>query len=703
MDYVGKRNLEKKYFTPSKRIMRTLIIVLVLFLALASFGTLYALLAQMKGVARQRGLSFSTKTIPEAYLCCSNSATWQCVTGNEPSAIGKLARPKYLLRSSDVSKKDSSDHRPLRIGFVSYATGPYNAFAEDLWESMQKFAFPGEEVHFFLFTDRAEEKNFMNYPRVHKRLQERLGWPFDSLGRHFLYLNASEWFVDMDYMLAIDSDAKVVARLDESILGSRIATLQAWSFGRDKSTYNYESRMTPARAPYSSAYISSSERRCYFCGGLFGGTLEGFIRILEETVALARRDLAMNPPRVAIWHDESYLNRIFIDSPPTVVLSPAFMYPEPPADEWLIMQGSEQGAAAWRVPGGSGRRFQHKIYNLGVRKHRLKNLNEFQPIGATLPAIMSSSGKSMLFPLPLSNSYILPLLTFVVKAFERPTCLRRLLRSISTVYPTYAVIVLDDSSSPILNQEEISSYNLLLTYLRAEPDVGLSLGRNSLVNAVKTPYVLLLDDDFVMHEERFSESSPGGKLASLVSALIDGEFDIVGGCVDSTQGSAWSYSLAREGPTREHEGGWMKLMADVPCSLAETPPRPPDYTTEDASCWRVDMILNFFLARTSFLREVQWDPELKLGEHEDFFLRVKDSGGKVAMCRGFTANNDNTCDAVPAYKAKRQRVFDFWVHMFKKHSLTQMTTPAGIYTLKCEDDKNEICKIDVNQDNVWFN
>jgi hypothetical protein len=73
------------------------------------------------------------------------------------------------------------------------------------------------------------------------------------------------------------------------------------------------------------------------------------------------------------------------------------------------------------------------------------------------------------------------------------------------------------------------------------------------------------------------------------------------------------------------------------------------------------------------------------------------------MCRGFTADNDNTCDAVPAYKAKRQRVFDYWVHMFKKHSLSQMTTPAGVYTLQCGDpDLDDNCKIDVKQDNVWF-
>ena len=135
-------------------------------------------------------------------------------------------------------------------------------------------------------------------------------------------------------------------------------------------------------------------------------------------------------------------------------------------------------------------------------------------------------------------------------------------------------------------------------------------------------------------------------------------------------------------------------------------PRPPDYATDDIACWRVDMILNFFLARTSFLREVRWDPVFKVGEHEDFFLRAKDAGGRVAMCRGLVAQNDNTCDATALYKSKRKRVFDLWVHLFLKHDLTEMRTAAGTYKLVCNPSPPLVpgnCKIDVQQQGIWFN
>jgi hypothetical protein len=76
----------------------------------------------------------------------------------------------------------------------------------------------------------------------------------------------------------------------------------------------------------------------------------------------------------------------------------------------------------------------------------------------------------------------------------------------------------------------------------------------------------------------------------------------------------------------------------------------------------------------------------RLGEHEDFYLRVQQQKGRVGLCRGATAVNDNSCDASPLYKAKRGRVFDYWITFFQKHGLREMRTAAGRYILQCGDD-----------------
>jgi len=183
--------------------------------------------------------------------------------------------------------------------------------------------------------------------------------------------------------------------------------------------------------------------------------------------------------------------------------------------------------------------------------------------------------------------------TFIVKAFERRLCLTRLLDSTAAVYPNVPVIVLDDSSAPLLNASELSAATQRLPYLRyilSPFDVGLAAGRNALVDEVTTPFVLLLDDDFVLEA--------GSGIDRLQEVLERGVFDLAGGCIDSAHG----YSLLRS-------DAQLEVRSDVAC-IGQAD-RPPVWETPGLSCWKVDMINNFFLARTDFLRQVRWDPRLK--------------------------------------------------------------------------------------------
>jgi hypothetical protein len=51
------------------------------------------------------------------------------------------------------------------------------------------------------------------------------------------------------------------------------------------------------------------------------------------------------------------------------------------------------------------------------------------------------------------------------------------------------------------------------------------------------------------------------------------------------------------------------------------------FSSSTDACPRVDIVPNVLLARkTSLLGAHQWDQQLKVGEHEDFFLRAKKSG-----------------------------------------------------------------------------
>ena len=359
-------------------------------------------------VDKDAAAAFSNTAVVEP--CCAPRAGTRCVMSADP--------PLALRRG-----------RQLRIGFVTYATGPYGAFVEDLWASLRARAFVGHEVHLFFFTDRANDPFFLDDPRVHKRQQRRLGWPFDSLGRHFLYLAAADWFEGMDYLISVDADSILQGTLTESVLGDRIATIQAWQYGHPKRDWTLERRRTVMGVPFSSGFVTDAEATCYFTGNLFGGSREGFMQLLREIVDFARADLSAFPRRVALWHDESYLNAALFARAPSVIWGPNFMYPEPPSDEWLY---SDENVAhgVWRGPRGSSSsatdpaiRFPPNarvFLNLGVRKHSAHTLAEFQPLTSELPAEMSETGAARRFPLPPPKAQVASMFTFLVRVASVP-------------------------------------------------------------------------------------------------------------------------------------------------------------------------------------------------------------------------------------------------------------------------------------------
>lgn len=89
--------------------------------------------------------------------------------------------------------------------------------------------------------------------------------------------------------------------------------------------------------------------------------------------------------------------------------------------------------------------------------------------------------------------------TFLVKTHERPQCLRKLLLSLRTQFPRTRVIIADDGRVSLRHQLN----DELVTVLTLPYDVGLSAGRNALLERVETTYFVTLDDDFVLYDSQF--------------------------------------------------------------------------------------------------------------------------------------------------------------------------------------------------------
>lgn len=200
-----------------------------------------------------------------------------------------------------------------KVGLCIVATGRYNVFANKLIQSARKYFCVGHQVHYFVFADHhvdpAEDVTVV--------FQKRLGWPYDTLLRCKIYDEHKELYADCDYVFATDADMLFVAPVGDEIFSERVGTQHPGFIGR-RGTYDTN--------PKSRACMQAHEGEFYCAGGFYGGSYDEFLRINAVMSSNIMDDMSRNV--MAIWHDESHLNRYFWDNRPTLLLSPSYCYPE---------------------------------------------------------------------------------------------------------------------------------------------------------------------------------------------------------------------------------------------------------------------------------------------------------------------------------------------------------------------------------------
>nr|MCR5251985.1 glycosyl transferase family 6 [Lachnospiraceae bacterium] len=80
--------------------------------------------------------------------------------------------------------------------------------------------------------------------------------------------------------------------------------------------------------PGCTAYIKKGEGKYYFAGGFNGGRTEDYLKMIRCLAERIEEDLRNDI--IALWHDESQLNRYMndLDEKYYRILSPAYLYPE---------------------------------------------------------------------------------------------------------------------------------------------------------------------------------------------------------------------------------------------------------------------------------------------------------------------------------------------------------------------------------------
>lgn len=170
------------------------------------------------------------------------------------------------------------------------------------------------------------------------------------------------------------------------------------------------------------------------------------------------------------------------------------------------------------------------------------------------------------------------------------------------------VIVADDSRMDDARRAMYAKFKdrLPLKVLELPFNTGVSYGRNRMVEACRSPYFLLMDDDQYVQGDLspMLEILESNDQLGAVSALADtaGKFH------------SSAVNLYKFGPF---------MVLDI----GHGPHRDAQYSPAGNSFSCYDMIANFALFRTATFEDVLWDETLVTNrEHEDFFLSHKALG-----------------------------------------------------------------------------
>ena len=238
--------------------------------------------------------------------------------------------------------------------------------------------------------------------------------------------------------------------------------------------------------------------------------------------------------------------------------------------------------------------------------------------------------------------------TIGASAFRRPGCVERMVKSIRQFYPKTQIIIGDNGDQPANVSDDH------LTYLRLPFNIGLSATRNRIVDALQTPYLWLLDDDY-----EFTAETDCNRFLDVLDA--DAHIGVVGGALveDGKPASTWAQGLVLENGV-----------------LNGKPVRRDIQLSGHTQYYLSDTANNFALFRREMLADHRWTEPLKLREHADYYWRVKQAGQwQVAVCEQVRCKHLRVQS--PEYEEHRHRNHEFLNTMLDLSGLKELNILPG--------------------------
>lgn len=224
--------------------------------------------------------------------------------------IGEQNKKDNKDKNVDGGFKQDPDKNKMNIGIFCVCTGNYVNYVKQLIESVEQYFLTDYKKCYFISTDQDKYiKDICNKLEVKYFIDKiyKKGFPLDTLYRYKYILNHGvnvELCCDVIYYL--DVDMTILLPVGKEVLPSKETPL----VGTYHPGFYYSKNKNGAieTNPKSTAYVSKDEYiDKYIAGGFNGGITSYFLKMSKDIQN--KIDIDKNNDTIAVWHDESQLNR----------------------------------------------------------------------------------------------------------------------------------------------------------------------------------------------------------------------------------------------------------------------------------------------------------------------------------------------------------------------------------------------------------
>jgi hypothetical protein len=214
----------------------------------------------------------------------------------------------------------------MKVAIAFIGTSKYLNFLPQYYEKINDNFLPDTEKTFLVFTDG--EGDFPEDVKLYQ--QEHLEWPYITLTRFKILNKSREEIENHDWLIFLDADTVVVDKVLEE------------EFFSDKPLFGVHHPCHYLKIPphnqlpgsfetnsKSLAYVDTKKENpdIYYQGSFWGGKVPEVLEMIDELQNRVSKDLENDI--IAVWHDESHLNKYFIEHKNKVrVFGPEYAYPE---------------------------------------------------------------------------------------------------------------------------------------------------------------------------------------------------------------------------------------------------------------------------------------------------------------------------------------------------------------------------------------